>query len=357
MERGLEDIIQQCVDRLARGATVEELLLAHPDDAHLIEPALRSAEAVIALPRAAASSAARTAAMGRMLNEVATPPPAHVQWFAPLLQRSRAFQAAAVAGSIALFGVAGLGAAAATGAGPEPVREFFGLSSSTAHAELEGVVVSVEPSANTLQVSAGGGIHTVIVNAATTFSRGGDAITLADVAAGDAVEVKGQLQPDHSILAVRIRIEDDTDADNGGPGNADDRPNNANDDTPGPGNVDDRGEDPGDDDHGLGNDEDDEDNSGPGNSEDHRNDDRDDDDRGNGNGNSNDNDDNNGNGGGDDNSGPGDDGDDEGTGDEDDDSSGPGEGADDDQSDDDDGSGQNGNGGGNDGDDEDGDDD
>jgi hypothetical protein len=301
-----------------------------------------------------------------MLNELAVAPPSssHVQWFAPFLQRSRAFQAAAVAGSIALFGVAGLGAAAATGGGPEPVREFFGLSSSTAHAELEGIVVSVEPGANTLQVSAGGGIHTVVVNSATRFSRGGDAITLADVAAGNAVEVRGQLQPDHSILAERIHIEDGDHGNNSGPGNAvdptpddgsnsdpgngDDRDNDQDDDSNGPDNNDGRrdDDDEGDDDEGDDDDSGPSDGSGPGDDDDDDDDDGNDDaSPGSGAGSGPDDDDD----GDDDNSGPGsgnggaDDDDDDsrpgndhgGDGDDEDDDSGPGSGSGDNDDDED----------------------
>jgi hypothetical protein len=351
MEQRFEDVLQQCIEQLARGASVEELLLAYPEAAPYIEPALRSAETVLAMPGAAAAEAPRSAAMGRMMNELASvPAPAgRLQWLAAFMQRPRAFQAAALAGSIALFGVAGIGAAAATGAGPEPVREFFGLADSRVRIEFDGVVVSVEPSSNTLDVSAGGTIRRVFVDASTELSSGGDAISIDDFASGDLVEVKGSLQADGTILASRVHLEDggDDDAtpspdpssgdqttpgptadddgqdDNRGHGNDDDRddddnPGNGNDDgdNSGPGIGDDDGED---DNRGHGNDDDGEDEDNPGNGSP----DDDNDDSGPENGNSGNDDDG---GDDDDNAGDDDDGaDDDGDGDGDGDGSGGGD--------------------------------
>jgi hypothetical protein len=297
MER-IEDVIQRCIERLTRGASVEETLIAYPNEAPLIEPALRSAQTLLAMPQATASDEARAIAMQRMLGQLAAAHPSapRAGWFAVFLGRSRAFQAAAVAGGIALFSVAGIGAAAATGSAPEPVREFFGLSDSKVRIEFEGIVVSVEPSANSLDVSAGGAIRTVIVNDSTELSDGGDEIQVDDFTVGDVVEVKGSLQADGTVLASRVHLEDDDDAptaadrtavphddddDNRGHGNDEDGVDEDNPGRGGPGDDDDAGED---DDRGHGNDDDgdDEDNSGrggPGNDDDAG----EDDDRGHGN--------------------------------------------------------------------------
>jgi len=180
--------------------------------------------------------------------------------------RPLAFQGAAVAGALVLFGALGLGASAATGNAPEPVREFLGISSnSTIRIELEGTIVTVEPSTSTLTVSANGDVRTVIVTGNTELSRGGDTIALGDLAAGQRVEVKGALQPDNSIIATRVHLEDGDD--DGFPNVA---PSTPGADAPTPAGDDD-------DDHGDDRDDDfDDDRSGPDGGDDGHDDDSDD---------------------------------------------------------------------------------
>lgn len=67
--------------------------------------------------------------------------------------------------------------------------------------EFDGTVESVTPP--TLKVSG----LTVLTNAETRIKRGGQAVTLADVKPGDEVEVEGMKQPDGSVLARRIKVE------------------------------------------------------------------------------------------------------------------------------------------------------
>jgi hypothetical protein len=123
--------------------------------------------------------------------------------------RPLAFQAAAAAGALVLFGALGLGASAATGNGPAPVREFFGISSSSAiRVEFLGTIVSIEPATNTLVVSANGDMRTVIVGDHTEITGSGQALTLDDLSAGQLVEVKGTLQSDNTIAATRLHLED-----------------------------------------------------------------------------------------------------------------------------------------------------
>jgi Cu/Ag efflux protein CusF len=118
-----------------------------------------------------------------------------------------AFQAAVLAGGIALFGALGVGAAAATGTAPEPVRTIFRLTSSSPNSiEFTGVITGIDLDTGTLEVDEGGEVRTVRVTASTKFLRGGDAIGLDDLKAGNGVEVKGTRQADHSILAKRVHL-------------------------------------------------------------------------------------------------------------------------------------------------------
>jgi hypothetical protein len=338
----LEDIVDAAVERLLGGEPVEAILASHPEHAADLARVLRSAELVVSLPAYDAAPAQRAQAMRLMLDQVEASALGHgavgtgsgggiMSILKSFRGRPLAFQGAAVAGALVLFGALGLGASAATGNAPEPVREFLGISNSTIRIELEGTIVTVEPSTSTLTVSASGDIRTVTVTGDTELSRGGDAIALGDFAAGQQVEVKGSLQPDNSILATRVHLEDGDDDDGrfptAGPSTPgvdvpgavptfddhDDDDDDFDDDSSGPGNADD--------------DDFDDDNSGPGNGED---DDFDDDNSGHGSGDDDDDfDDSSRPGGGDDDDDHGDDNSGSGSGDDDDDSSGHGGGDDD----------------------------
>jgi hypothetical protein len=189
----------------------------------------------------------------------------------------------AVTAAVLVLSGAGLGAAAATG--NEPVRNLLGISSSsTIKVEFEGTVVSVNGSV--LAVSANGDIRTVVIDAGTDLTRGGDrALSSGDIVAGQFVEVHGRLQADNSILATRFHLEDGDDgpggtATAGAPtqaaptanatgavptvGNGTVGPQPTADATPNPqSTVDDHGDDRDDDDDDG--DDDGDDNSGPGN--------------------------------------------------------------------------------------------
>lgn len=263
MDRTPEDILDECIERLIGGEPVEALLAAYPGRAAALMPALRSARLLLSAPAARASDAARLGAMRRMLDqlEASAKPQVAGGWLGAFRRRPVAFQAAVLAGGIALFGALGVGAAAATGIAPEPVRELFRFSSSSQiRVEFNGVIAAIDADARTLDVAAGGDVRTVRVNASTELTSGGRGITLADFSPGDPVEVKGTLQSDDTILASRVHLEDDADttatprvdptAGAGTPDDADD--DGDNDDSSGPGS-------------GDGDDSDPLDNSGPGN--------------------------------------------------------------------------------------------
>ena len=76
--------------------------------------------------------------------------------------------------------------------------------------EFDGTVESVTPPS--LQVSG----RTVVTNADTKIKRSGQAIALADIKPGDKVEVEGVSQPDGSVLASKIKLEDDENDDDQG---------------------------------------------------------------------------------------------------------------------------------------------
>lgn len=216
--QSLDEIINQCIDRMLRGEPLERVLASHADRAAELRPALAPAAALLGAPAPVASPAPRARAMQTMLEEVNKPQVAVGMrgvkaMFGSFGKYPLALRGAALVAAMALVGAAGLGGAAAMGGGPEPVREFFGFSRSTIEVEFEGVIVSVE--GDTLVIAIGAGERSVTVAADAEISRGGHALTLADLAAGDFVEVEGVLQSDNSILATRVHVEDDDDDDGG----------------------------------------------------------------------------------------------------------------------------------------------
>jgi len=69
--------------------------------------------------------------------------------------------------------------------------------------EFDGPVEEV--GASSLKVAG----HVVLVNADTKIKRGDQTIGLADVKVGERAEVQARVQPDASLLAIKIKIEDD----------------------------------------------------------------------------------------------------------------------------------------------------
>ncbi|MEX0750265.1 MAG: DUF5666 domain-containing protein [Dehalococcoidia bacterium] len=300
-DQTIEGAVDRAVERLLNGEPLDAILASHPEQAATLAPLLQSADLLLSAPAFDAAPAQRTQAMRRMLDQVEASAVGTgggggiMSIFNSFRGRPLAFQGIAVAAALVLFGALGLGASAATGNAPEPVREFLGIASdSTIRVELEGTIVTVEPSTSTLTISANGDIRTVIVTGSTELSRGGDPIALSDFVAGQRVEVKGSLQPDNSIVATRVHLEDgddderfptvapsmpgadaptaaptddrdddDDDDDNSGPGNADDDDgDHFDDDNSGPGNGDDDDDDGDNDDRDDGDDRDRDDGNG-----------------------------------------------------------------------------------------------
>lgn len=127
MDRTPEDILDECIERLMGGEPVEAVLAAYPGHAAALMPALRSAARLLSAPAAQASNAARLGAMRRMLGQIeaSAKPQITGGWLSAFKRRPVAFPVAALVGGIALFGTLGVGASAATGTAPEPVRELL----------------------------------------------------------------------------------------------------------------------------------------------------------------------------------------------------------------------------------------
>lgn len=71
MDEAVADIFETCLERLAAGATVEDCLVAYPAERATLEPLLRAATRLQALPRPAPLPAAAQAALAtRVLNQV-----------------------------------------------------------------------------------------------------------------------------------------------------------------------------------------------------------------------------------------------------------------------------------------------
>ena len=352
MERNLDETLNEAIDRLIAGAPVQDVLASFPAGGEELAAALRDAQTLLRSgPPSDPASLSRAQARDRMMAELdaarhkaeelkpapravdASVPaptpyvtlsrsPRRTNWLKAFAARSASFRAAAVAGSVALVGVLGIGAAAATGNTPEPVRELFSSSGAALRVEFDGVIVAADAGAQTFDVDVAGDVRTVRVVESTELSRSGGAIAFDQFTAGAPVEVKGALQPDDTIVASRVHLEDegldddpeasptidddDDDEDrvdnedndgngNSGHGNSDDAEGDDDDDDEdnfGPGNGDDADDE----------DDDDEDNSRPGNGDDDDDDDDDDEDNsGPGNGGDADDDDNSGPGSGDDN--------------------------------------------------------
>jgi len=224
----IEEMIDRCVERLLDGEPLEVALSAYPEHAATLRPALESASTLVQAPAMEAPLAPRLQAMRRMLDQVeasakgdapAAWPALVGAFFGSFRKRPLAFQGVAAGAAIVLFGGAAIGASAATGTTPEPVRQLFGISStSVIKVELEGIVVSVDAAAGTMVVDAGGDLRTIVVSPSTEID-GDDGdddadpfLTLEGIPPGAFVEVKGALQPDNSILASKIDVDDDDDA-------------------------------------------------------------------------------------------------------------------------------------------------
>ena len=188
-------------------------------DADQLEAALNGAHADSAGDTDGLVAVAR--ALGRMPPERASPregaAQAHLQTALrnERLRRARGARvpsigfgryAAAAAGVAFAAIIAGVIALSATG--PGGVSEAVqGLFSDDANTKVVGIITDVAD--DHLLVQAGGETITVIIDDASVISDAQkEPIGVAQLAAGQGVEIKGDRQDDGSIVASRIKIED-----------------------------------------------------------------------------------------------------------------------------------------------------
>jgi len=206
--RRLEDIIDECIERLLNGESLDDVLRSQPGAGAELRAALQPALALLQAPLAKPSPAAENRAMNAMLRQVRAeadrPQPAGVFAFLGTLRaRPLAFQGLAVAGAIMVFGGLGIGASAATGTTPEPVRTIFRISSdSESSVHLRGTIVSIDASA--LLLNTEHGTRTVLLSSSTVVRRGSQRTSVADLAAGEEVDVTASASSDGSVTARTV---------------------------------------------------------------------------------------------------------------------------------------------------------
>lgn len=203
-----EDTIDSCVQRLLQGESLDHVLRSYPDRQPQLRAALEPVAALLQSTLPEPSSRAQHAAMDAMLRQVrdeAERPqlPRAFRWLGSLRARPLAFQALAAVAAIVLFGAVGLGASAATGAAPEPVRDFLGISSSSATLRVTGSVVSIQ--SNMLVLRTANGDHPLEIDAATAITRGNEQIGVTGLLVGETVVATASHARDGSLIARDVR--------------------------------------------------------------------------------------------------------------------------------------------------------
>ena len=209
----LEEIIERCVQRLANGEQFDAVLASYPGHAAELRALLAPAHTLMLAPVPPVGRAAENMALNRMLAEVRS---AHARpharnfllvWFGSLKARPLAYQALAITGAAIVFGGVSLGAAAATGSTPSPVRRILRISADSQHKlTLKGTITSLSSDTLTLHINdtAAMDVRPIALTAATTFSRDGQRIEAVDLRIGDIVEVEATQSVDH-IEATSVR--------------------------------------------------------------------------------------------------------------------------------------------------------
>jgi len=206
--RRQEDIIDECIERLLGGEPLDAVLRSHPGAGAGLRAALQPALALLQAPLATPSPAAENRAMNVMLRQVRaeadrSQPAGVFAWLGTLRARPLAFQGLAVAGAIMVFGGLGIGASAATGTTPEPVRTIFRISSdSESSVHLRGTIVSIDASALLLNTERGA--RTVLLSSSTVVRRGSERASVADLLAGEEVDVTASASSDGSVTARTV---------------------------------------------------------------------------------------------------------------------------------------------------------
>jgi len=208
----LEDVLDRCLARVLAGESPDDVLRDYPVAAEELRPLLLRAAALGAVPIPEPDGVARMAAMSRMLaasrDAAERYQPAGVfAWLGSLRGRPLAFQAIAAAAAIAVLGSAGLGASAATGTTPEPVRVFFRLpDTSDSSVRAQGTVISA--SASALVIDEDGTQRTFLLDAGTSVTRGDVHVTWADLVAGEILDVRATRRTGGEFAAREVRAKE-----------------------------------------------------------------------------------------------------------------------------------------------------
>ena len=112
-------------------------------------------------------------------------------------------QAASALGAIVLFGGALLGASAAGADITQPIRTLF---SSESEAKAVGIIIELGDDTIIVRTDTDTIVVTLTDNTQITNDEK-ELIALDSLAIGQAVEIKGALQPDDTIRAFRIKVE------------------------------------------------------------------------------------------------------------------------------------------------------
>lgn len=213
----LEEVVDRCVERLANGEPLDAVLASYPGQAGELRAILAPARALMTTPVPAPGRAAQSMALNSMLSAVQaaqTRPVARnfvLLWLGSLKARPLAYQMLAITAAALVFGGVTLGAAAATGSTPTPVRRILGISAdSQQRVVLNGTIAALSNDALTLRVdgAAAMDLRTIALAPSTTFVRGGRQIASADLQIGDVVEVDAAQSGDR-IEARVVRARDE----------------------------------------------------------------------------------------------------------------------------------------------------
>lgn len=203
-----EDILDRCIQRLLQGESLDGVLRSYPDQQPRLRAALEPAVDLLRSstpgPSLRAQYAARQAMMSQVRAEAERPEsPGVLRWLGTLRARPLAFQALAVVAAIAVFSSVGLGASAATGTAPEPIGDWFRISSNQASVRVTGPIVSIQR--GLLVVYAPSGYRTIEITPATMISRGSHQVNVTDLAVGETVLVIASEVRDGNPVAREVR--------------------------------------------------------------------------------------------------------------------------------------------------------
>ncbi len=241
-----DDVLEQCLGMMQAGSNLEECLALFPGHSDRLRGQLEAARSLMdARPRVQPDASSTESGRARLLAAVgqrreAAAAASRQGLLAGLLASVRAFFAGAARGNpamlaralpvaVALLVVGGAtwGVSAATG-NTHPGDWFTAGSSSEQRVELQGIITAIDSDSLTIETASGS--ETVLLTERTEFEDGvsGSALTPAELAVGDLVEVHAFVDQDGNLIAREVELEGSDDM---GGGLDDDRDDDADDDT------------------------------------------------------------------------------------------------------------------------------